>query len=108
MALERQDERHAHHGAGGDVGGLEREAVPVLDLTPRLGQPIHGYGEILAVEPPRYLRISEKHQAEQWEDLLQRRGELPVEARHRFELTLGSQRLIPVDDRGRGLSVTGA
>src|SRR6266571_2617169 len=37
VAFQGQDQGHAHHGAGGDVGGLEREAVPVIVSSWRAG-----------------------------------------------------------------------
>src|SRR5450756_3230345 len=74
VVLESHDQRHAHHRASRDVRRLEREAVPVLDLAPRLGQAVHRHREVLPVEPLGYLRVAEEHQAEQRKYPFQGRG----------------------------------
>jgi hypothetical protein len=71
--------------AEGDVRRLNREAVPVLQLAPGLGQPVHRDREVLPVELPGHLRVAEENQAEQREHLLKGGDELTVQAIHRLE-----------------------
>src|SRR5437764_1452036 len=56
MVLEREHQRDADDGARRDVEGFVH-AVAVLDLAPRLGEAIHGGGEVLPVEALRHLRV---------------------------------------------------
>ena len=66
--------------AGRDVGALELEAVADLDVAPGRRQPVHGHGEVLAVEALGHLRVAEQHQAQQGQDLDQGGDQLAVEA----------------------------
>ena len=70
-----------------DDSGLE--AVAGLDLLPRLGEPVHRHGEVLAVEPLRHGGVAEEHEPEQRQHLLEGGGQLAVEAVERLLLALG-------------------
>ena len=102
VALEGQEQRRTHDGADRDVERLELVSVPILNLAPRLLQSMRRDREVILVEVSGDLGITEKDEAEKREHLLEGRDELVVETVQGFQLALGCEWLIAVDDLAGG------
>jgi len=102
VALQGDDQGHAHHGAGRDVGRLEVPAVPGAGLLPRHTEAVHGHREAVAVEASGDFGVTEEDEAQQGQDVVEGGGEAAVEGLHRLDPPFGRERLIPVDDGSGG------